>query len=125
MLELSTTARIHFEHPCNVGDLNAADPSVVAVCVGVPTSGEILQLYLRIDAGNRIVETRFKAYGCGWMIACGSLLTTRIQQLTRSEIGKFRHHELVEYLHIPPEKLHCAVLAETAVKTALRDLVTR
>ncbi len=80
-------------------------------------SGEILQLQLRVNEQSVIAEAWFKAYGCGWLIACGSLLTERITGLTLADAGRFRHHELVERLTVPPEKLHCAVLAEAALQT--------
>ncbi len=125
MLELSTAAREHFEHPRNVGSLEPHEPGVVEVRVGEPVSGDILQLHLRVNGKGAIVAARFKAYGCGWLIACGSLLTDRIEGRTLEEIGHFRHHELVEKLEIPPTKLHCAVLAETALKAALRALAAK
>ena len=103
-----------------MGSLNPADPDVAAALVGEPVSGAILQLHLRVDAQGLITAVRFKAYGCGWTIACGSLLTERMQNRRLVEIAQFRHHELVERLDVPPEKLHCAVLAETALKAALR-----
>jgi len=120
MRELSAAAREHFERPRHVGSLNPADPDVAAALVGEPVSGAILQLHLRVDAQGLITAARFKAYGCGWTIACGSLLTERIQNRRLVEIAQFRHHELLEPLAIPPEKLYCAVLAETALKAALR-----
>jgi NifU-like protein involved in Fe-S cluster formation len=121
MLDLSAAAREHFEHPRNAGSLNPDDPHVAVARVGAPIGGEILQLHLRVDARGTIAAARFKAYGCGWLIACGSLLTECIQGRTLAEAGHFRHHELVEKLEAPPAKLHCAVLAETALKAALRD----
>ena len=120
MLELSAAAREHFEHPRNVGALNPAEPDVAAALVGEPVSGAILQLHLRVDAEGIITAARFKAYGCGWTVACGSLLTECLQGRTLAEAARFRHHGLVEKLDVPPEKLHCAVLAETALKAALR-----
>ncbi len=122
MRELSAAASDHFAHPRHAGGLDADEPDVTTVRVEVPTSGEILQLQLRVDEQGVIAEARFKAYGCGWLIACGSLLTERITGLTLAEAGRFRHHELVERLTVPPEKLHCAVLAETALQTALQAL---
>ena len=122
MRELSAAARDHFVHPRHAGDLDADQPGVITVRAEVPTSGEILQLQLRVNDQGVIAETRFKAYGCGWLIACGSLLTERIAGLTLADAGRFRHHELVERLTVPPEKLHCAVLAETALQTALQAL---
>ncbi len=125
MLDLSAAARNHFEHPRNAGELNADHPDVAAALVGEPASGAILQLHLRIDETGMIAAARFRAYGCGWMIACGSLLTEVVQGRTLNEAMRFRHHELLEKLEVPPAKLACAVLAETALKTALRTYATR
>ena len=121
VLELSSSAWEHFTHPRNVGALDPDTPDVATARVGEPISGEILQLQLRIDAGGNIVAAYFKAYGSAWLIACGSLLTERIQQQTLDEAAQFLHDELVEALRIPPAKLHCAVLAETALKAALQS----
>ena len=120
MLELGPAAREHFEHPRHVGALDPTAPDVAAALVGEPASGAILQLHLRMDAVGRIAAARFKAYGCGWTVACGSLLTEWLQGRTLAEAARFRHHELVDKLGVPPEKLHCAVLAETALRAALR-----
>ena len=120
MRELSAVARDHFERPRDVGSLNPTDPDVAVALVGEPVSGAILQLHLRVDERDVVVVARFKAYGCGWTIACGSLLTECIQGRALVEIVPFRHHELLAKLDVPPEKLHCAVLAETALKAALR-----
>ena len=79
----------------------------------------------RHDASAGIAAARFKAYGCGWLIACGSLLTELTQGKKLTEAAQFRHHALVESLDVPPEKLYCAVLAETALHTALRDYTAR
>ncbi|MFO1422037.1 MAG: iron-sulfur cluster assembly scaffold protein [Candidatus Competibacteraceae bacterium] len=120
MRELSGAARAHFDHPRHVGALDVDAPGVVTARVGEPASGAILQLHLRIGADGSITAARFKAYGCGWLIACGSLLAERLQGRTLEQAARFRHHELVEPLDVPPEKLYCAVLAETALKKALR-----
>lgn len=120
MLELSVAAREHFEHPRHVGALDPAAPDVAAALVGEPVSGAILQLHLRVNTTGLVTAARFKAYGCGWMVACGSLLTEWLEGQTLTEARRFRHHLLAEILDVPPEKLHCAVLAETALKAALR-----
>jgi len=120
MLEPSAAARKHFEHPRHVGALDPAAPDVAAALVGEPASGAILQLHLRVDAAGLITAARFKAYGCAWTVACGSLLAEWLEGRTLAEAARFRHHLLVETLAVPPEKLHCAVLAETALKAALR-----
>ena len=119
MRELSAAARAHFTQPRHAGQWPPA-PDVATARVELPTSGEILQLQLRIADGV-IVDARFQAYGCGWLIACGSLLTELIIGRTLEEAGQFRHHALVERLGVPPEKLHCAVLAETALHAALKN----
>lgn len=122
MFELSASAQVHFTNPRHVGCLESGDATVLAACVGEPVSGFILQLQLQINAAGVIVAARFKAYGCGWLIACGSLLAECIVGQTFTEAWHFRHHQLVEVLELPPEKLYCAVLAETALKSALRPL---
>ncbi len=119
MLELSAAARVHFDHPRHVGALDADTPGVATARVGEPASGAILQLHLRVDATGSITAARFKAYGCGWLIACGSLLAEWLQGRTLGQATRLRHHELVEILDVPPEKLYCAVLAETALRKAL------
>lgn len=125
MLELSAAAREHFEHPRNFGELKADPPAVAVALVGEPVSGAILHLHLRIDETGTITTARFRAYGCGWTIACGSLLTEIIQGRTLDAAARFRHHELLEKLEVPPAKLACAVLAETALKTALHAYAIR
>ena len=125
MWELSAAARTHFEQPCNVGDLDPHDPAVVIAEVSEPVSGAILRLSLQVDERGCIAAARFKAYGCGWLIACGSLLTELIQGKNLTEAAQFRHHPLVEMLDAPPEKLYCAVLAETALKTAVQNYTAR
>lgn len=121
MVPLSPAAREHFEHPRQVGALDPADPHVGAAQVSVAIGGEILHLHLQVDARQVVTAACFKAYGCGWMIACASLLTEWLPGRTLVELGHFRHHDLVEKLEVPPAKLHCAVLAETALMAALRD----
>ncbi len=120
MLELSAPAREYFTQPRHAGDLDPDSLDVTTARVGEPVSGDILQLQLRINAQETIGAIRFKAYGSAWIIACGSLLAERIQGRTLTEAAQFRHDELVEALEVPPAKLHCAVLAETALKAALR-----
>lgn len=120
MQTLSAAARDHFEHPRHVGDLDAEDPQVATALVGEPVSGAILQLQVRVDAADVITAARFRAYGCGWLIACGSRLAEGLEGQTLTAAARFRHHALVETLGVPPEKLYCAVLAETALKAALR-----
>ncbi|MDG4553129.1 MAG: iron-sulfur cluster assembly scaffold protein [Candidatus Competibacter sp.] len=120
MAELSAPAREHFTHPRNAGAFDPDALDVATARVGEPASGDILQLQLRVGEGGTIAAARFKAYGSAWTIACGSLLTERIQGRTLADVAQFQHDELLETLAVPPAKLHCAVLAETALKAALR-----
>ena len=120
MHPLSTAARTYFEQPRHGGALDTAAPDVVTARVDEPVSGAILQVQLKVDATGLIIAARFKAYGCGWLIACGAWLTEWLQCRTLAEAARFRHHDLVETLAVPPEKLYCAVLAETALQAALR-----
>ncbi|MBL8260313.1 MAG: iron-sulfur cluster assembly scaffold protein [Candidatus Competibacteraceae bacterium] len=122
MLELSAAARQCFRQPRHAGILDLSDPGTVEARVGEPLSGDVLQLQLRIGERGCIETARFKAYGCGWLIACGENLCQRIEGRSLEQAGHFRHHELVESLEIPPAKLHCAVLAETALNAVLRAL---
>ncbi|MDQ5908154.1 MAG: nitrogen fixation protein NifU [Pseudomonadota bacterium] len=123
MLELSAAAREHFTHPRHAGQWLPETPGIATAWVELPTSGEVLQLQLRIENGV-IVDARFKAYGCGWLIACGSLLMEQIIGQPLANAAQFRHHALVEELTAPPEKLHCAVLAETVLQKALNSPFT-
>ncbi len=117
MRELSAAARDYFAHPRQV--IEGEPLGVTTVQAELP-SGEILQLQLRVSPPDLIAEARFKAYGCAWLIACGSRLSERLTGRTLAEAEQFRHHELIEALNVPAEKLHCAVLAETALHMALR-----
>jgi NifU-like protein involved in Fe-S cluster formation len=125
MRELGPAAREHFEHPHQVGSFDSQRPDVAAARVDSPVGGEILQLHLRIDAQGIINAARFKAYGCGWIIACGSLLAETLPGQTLTEAAQFEHHQLVKQLAVPPEKLHCAVLAESALKAALHNYAAK
>ncbi|MFZ1324844.1 MAG: iron-sulfur cluster assembly scaffold protein [Candidatus Contendobacter sp.] len=125
MQTLSAAARAHFEHPHHVGTLALDAADVATARVGEPVSGAILQLQLQIDGCGTLTAARFQAYGCGWTVACGSWLAAWLSQRTVAEAAAFRHHLLVEALAVPPEKLHCAVLAETALKAALRAYATK
>lgn len=120
MRELSALARAYFTHPRHVGELDPDMPGVATARVGEPASGDILQFQLRTGAAETITAARFKAYGDAWLIACGALLAERIQGRTLAEAARFQHDELVEKLDVPPARLHCAVLAETALRAALR-----
>ena len=122
MFALSPAAQAHFRQPHQVGELDPAAPDVATARVGEPVSGAILQLHVRVDdRQNSIVAVGFKAYGCAWTIACGSWLAAWLQDRPLDQAVAFHHSVLAEALAVPPEKLHCAVLAQTALKAVLRD----
>ena len=125
MQELSTTARAYFSQPRNSGAFDLTAPNVAAARVGEPASGAIVQLHLRIAADGTIDAARFQAYGCAWTIACADCLAGCLAGMTLAEAAQWRHHMLMEKLAVPAEKLHCAVLAETALKAALRNWVEK
>lgn len=125
MHALSAVARAHFDQPRQVGTLALDAAEVATARVGEPVSGAVLQLQLQVDPHGTLTAARFKAYGCGWTVACGSWLAEWLPGRTLAEAAQFRHHCLVEALAVPPEKLHCAVLAETALKAALRAYATK
>jgi NifU-like protein involved in Fe-S cluster formation len=126
LLELSTTAREHFDNPRGIGSLTTRASDITAkALVGEPISGDILKLHLQASKQGQVLAAHFKAYGCGWLIACGSLLIEYVEGRKIAEIRHFRHHYLIEkLLCLPSRKLYCAVLAETALKAALRTLPT-
>ena len=112
----------HYQNPRNVGELEAAD--AVAV-VENSACGDVLQLYLQIEAG-RVCRATFKTFGCATAIAASSMLTEMISGATLEEVRHVRKEDVTEALGgLPPMKLHCSVLAEDAVRAALKDYQTR
>ncbi len=120
----------HFEHPRRAGSLPDDDPAVGTGFVRGASHDDVIRLQVRVDGGRigrigRIVDARFKAYGCGWTIACASLATDRLVGLTIGEARAIDRLALARELELPDDKLHCAVLAEEAVVAALADAERR
>ena len=110
----------HYEHPRNVGKLDDNDPDVGTGLVGAPACGDVMQLAIRVEEGI-IIDAKFKTYGCGSAIASSSLLTEWAKGKTLEEAGEITNVHIKEALSLPPVKIHCSVLAEDAIKDAIRN----
>ena len=111
----------HYERPRNVGTLDAGDSSVGTGLVGAPECGDVMKLQIQVDDGNKIVDAKFKTFGCGSAIAASSLATEWVKDKTIDEAFEVDNTEIVEELSLPPVKIHCSVLAEDAIKAAIND----
>ena len=111
----------HYENPRNVGSMNPSDPNVGTGLVGAPACGDVMKLQLRVDDRGMIVEAKFKTFGCGSAIASSSLATTMAKGKSVDEVLKIKNSEIAKHLSLPPVKLHCSMLAEDAIKAAVKD----
>ena len=112
----------HAENPRNVGTLDKNDPNVGTGLVGAPACGDVMRLQIKVDPEtNTIVDAKFKTFGCGSAIAASSLATEWIKGKTVDEAEALQNSEIVEELSLPPVKIHCSVLAEDAIKSAIAD----
>lgn len=112
----------HYERPRNVGSLEKNDPDVGTGLVGAPACGDVMKLQIKVDSeSGRISEVRFKTFGCGSAIASSSLATEWIKGRTLEEAMSLKNTEIAKELCLPPVKLHCSMLAEDAIKSAVKD----
>jgi len=111
----------HYERPHNVGSLDTGDSNVGTGLVGAPECGDVMKLQIKVDDNNKIIDAKFKTFGCGSAIAASSLATEWIKDKTIDDASTIRNTEIVEELSLPPVKIHCSVLAEDAIKAAIRD----
>ena len=111
----------HYENPRNVGKLNAEDPDVGTGMVGAPACGDVMRLQIEVNESGVIEDAKFKTYGCGSAIASSSLATEWMKGKTLDEAESIKNTQLAEELALPPVKIHCSVLAEDAIKAAVRD----
>ena len=111
----------HYENPRNVGKLDAEDPNVGTGMVGAPACGDVMRLQIKVSEAGVIEDAKFKTYGCGSAIASSSLATEWMKGKTLDEAESIKNTELAEELALPPVKIHCSVLAEDAIKAAVRD----
>ena len=111
----------HYENPRNVGSLDKKDPQVGTGMVGAPACGDVMKLQIKVNDQGVIEDAKFRTYGCGSAIASSSLLTEWVQGKTLSEAERIKNSQIAEELSLPPVKIHCSVLAEDAIKAAVKD----
>jgi len=115
----------HYSNPRNVGSLPKADFDVGTGLVGAPACGDVMKLQIRVNDAGIISDVKFKTFGCGSAIASSSYMTERVKGMSLEEAGKIRNTEIAQELSLPPVKLHCSMLAEDAIKAAIRDYNTK
>ena len=111
----------HFDNPRNVGALDRNDPNVGTGMVGAPACGDVMKLQLRINNDGITEDAKFKTFGCGSAVASSSLITTWVMGLHITEAEEIKNSTIAEELCLPPVKIHCSVLAEDAIKAAIKD----
>jgi len=110
----------HYEKPRNIGSLDSRSKSVGTGLVGAPECGDVMKLQIEVE-NNKIVDAKFKTFGCGSAIASSSLVTEWVKGKTLDEAQNLKNTEIVAELSLPPVKIHCSVLAEDAIKAAISD----
>ena len=116
----STKVMDHYENPRNVGKMDMNDPNVGTGMVGAPACGDVMKLQILVDNGI-ITDAKFKTYGCGSAIASSSLVTEWVKGMTLNQAATVKNIDIVEELALPPVKIHCSVLAEDAIKSAIAN----
>jgi nitrogen fixation NifU-like protein len=111
----------HYENPRNVGTLDKNDENVGTGLVGAPACGDVMRLQIKVGDDGRIEDAKFKTFGCGSAIASSSLATEWLKGKTVDEAETIKNSMIAEELHLPPVKIHCSVLAEDAIKSAIAD----
>jgi|TARA_B110000261_G_scaffold5577_1_gene5824 nitrogen fixation NifU-like protein len=115
----------HYENPRNVGILDEHSKNVGTGMVGAPACGDVMRLQIQVDSNDMITDAKFKTYGCGSAIASSSLLTEWAIGRHIDSAEQIKNTQIAEELALPPVKIHCSVLAEDAIKTAIRDLKSK
>ena len=111
----------HYNNPRNVGSLNKDSKDVGTGIVGAPECGDVMKLQIQVNEDGKIIDARFKTYGCGSAIASSSLATEWLKGSNIKKASKITNTEIVKELSLPPVKIHCSVLAEDAIKAAIED----
>ena len=112
----------HYENPRNVGSFAKDEENVGTGMVGAPACGDVMKLQIKVNRDTGVIEdARFKTYGCGSAIASSSLVTEWIKGKTLDEAGTIKNTEIAQELALPPVKIHCSILAEDAIKAAVKD----
>lgn len=112
----------HYENPRNVGKLDDKSSNVGTGMVGAPACGDVMRLQIQVNDQGVIEDAKFKTYGCGSAIASSSLLTEWVKGKTLDQAAEIKNTQIAEELALPPVKIHCSVLAEDAIKAAIRDV---
>ncbi|KAK7330494.1 hypothetical protein VNO77_24689 [Canavalia gladiata] len=116
----------HYNNPRNVGSFDKNDPSVGTGLVGAPACGDVMKLQIKVDdETGKIVDARFKTFGCGSAIASSSVATEWVKGKQMEEVLSIKNTEIAKHLSLPPVKLHCSMLAEDAIKAAVKDYETK
>ena len=111
----------HYEKPKNIGSMDIGSKSVGTGLVGAPECGDVMKLQSEVDENENIIDAKFKTFGCGSAIASSSLATEWIKGKSLDEANTVQNTDIVEELSLPPVKIHCSVLAEDAIKAAIKD----
>lgn len=111
----------HYENPRNVGSMDKSDQNVGTGLVGAPACGDVMKLQIKVDENGKIIDAKFKTFGCGSAIASSSLATEWVKGKTVDEASTLKNTDIAKELSLPPVKLHCSMLAEDAIKAALSD----
>lgn len=110
----------HYNNPRNIGSFPKDEKDVGTGIVGAPECGDVMKLQIKVE-GDRVVDAKFKTFGCGSAIASSSLATEWMKGKTLAEVEKIKNTDIVQELSLPPVKIHCSVLAEDAIKAAIAD----
>ena len=111
----------HYENPRNVGSFNSKEKNIGTGLVGSPACGDVMKLQIKVDDSGKIVDAKFKTFGCGSAIASSSYATEYIKGRNINEAIKITNSDIAKHLELPPVKLHCSMLAEDAIKCAIKD----
>lgn len=114
----------HFQNPRNMGSLPKDDVQVGTGVVGAPECGDVMKLQIKVE-DEKIVDAKFKTFGCGSAIASSSLATEWLKGKTLTEAQDIKNTDIVQELNLPPVKIHCSVLAEDAIKAAIANYQTK
>ena len=115
----------HYEKPKNIGSLDTGRDDVGTALVGAPECGDVMKLQIQVDDNEKIVDAKFKTFGCGSAIASSSLATEWVKVKTIDSAYSIQNVDIVEELSLPPVKIHCSVLAEDAIKGAIDDYIKK
>ena len=120
---MSYSAKVidHYENPRNVGSFDKGDDSVGTGMVGAPACGDVMKLQIKVSEEGIITDAKFKTYGCGSAIASSSLVTEWVKGKTLDQATSIKNTQIAEELALPPVKIHCSILAEDAIKAAIKD----